>query len=41
MDPNSIPISEALVDTKDLYVTEFTIGNENDWFVEWKEIGSE
>ena len=38
MDPNSIPISEALVDTKDHNVTEFTIGNENDWFVEWKEI---
>ena len=41
MDPNSVPISEALVDTNGLYVTEFTIGNDDDWLVEWKEIGSE
>ena len=40
MDPNSVPISEALVDTNGLYVTEFTIGNDDDWLVEWKEIGS-
>ena len=41
MDPNSVPISEALVDTNGLNVTEFTIGNKNNWIVEWKAIDAE
>ena len=41
MDPNSVPISEALVDTNGLNVTEFRIGNESDWIVEWKAVDTE
>ncbi len=36
MVPNRVPISEAIVDSGDLEISEFTIGNDSGWFVEWR-----
>ena len=36
MNPKNIPISQATIE-KGMSVTNFTIGTEDDWFVEWKD----
>lgn len=36
MDPSSVPIAEVVIDINDVDVTEFKIGNEADWIVEWR-----
>ena len=41
MIPNAVPISEAIVDSQDIEVTEFRLGQEEDWIVEWKMIDTE
>ena len=35
MQPAAVPISEVIVDVNEGAVTNFKIGNEQDWFVEW------
>ena len=35
MQPAAVPISEVIVDVDERVVTNFRIGNEEDWFVEW------
>ena len=37
MNPTNIPISRATIDNSGMSVTSFTIGSEDDWFVQWKE----
>ena len=37
VDPTNIPISMATIDSFDMSVTSFTIGSEDDWFVQWRE----
>ncbi|MBI87546.1 MAG: hypothetical protein CMB67_00745, partial [Euryarchaeota archaeon] len=41
MVPNEVPIAEAIIDTGDIRITEFTIGNEDEWFVEWRKISED
>lgn len=41
MVPSNLPISEAIVEIPNRDFTNFRIGNENDWLVEWKEIQDE
>ena len=41
MDPRSVPIAEAVIDSKEVEVTEFQIGNDLDWFVEWRKFTPE
>jgi len=36
MNPRNIPISKASIDNFDMAVTDFTIGSEDDWFVQWR-----
>ena len=36
MNPRNIPISKASIDNSDMTVTDFTIGSEDDWFVQWR-----
>ena len=36
MNPRNIPISKASIDNFDMDVTDFTIGSEDDWFVQWR-----
>ena len=40
MNPKNIPISQATIE-KGMSVTNFTIGTEDDWFVEWKDAEEE
>ena len=35
VDPTNIPISKATIDNFGMSVTNFTIGSEDDWFVQW------
>ena len=37
VNPTNIPISRATIDNFGMSVTSFTIGSEDDWFVQWKE----
>ena len=37
MNPRDIPISKAAIDNYSMSVTSFTIGSEDDWFVQWRE----
>ncbi len=41
MDPSSVPIAEVIVDSDDLHVSEFKIGNDDDWIVEWRNISDD
>ena len=36
MNPTNIPISKATIDNFGMSVTSFTIGSEDDWFVQWR-----
>ena len=36
MNPRDIPISKAAIDNYSMSVTSFTIGSEDDWFVQWR-----
>ncbi len=36
MDPSAVPIAEVIVHTNDMHVSEFIIGNDDDWIVEWR-----
>lgn len=38
MDPSKVPIAEAILYAPESDVTEFIIGNEDDWIVEWRKI---
>ena len=37
VNPRDIPISKAAIDNYSMSVTSFTIGSEDDWFVQWRE----
>jgi len=35
MEPSEVPISEVEVEVGEKFATNFTIGSEDSWFVEW------
>ena len=37
VNPTNIPISMATIDSFGMSVTSFTIGSEDDWFVQWRQ----
>ena len=41
MNPTNIPISKATIENFGMVVTSFTIGSEDDWFVQWREYEEE
>ena len=41
MEPSAVPISEIEVEVEDNVVTNFRIGSEDDWFVEWTDCKEE
>jgi len=36
MDPSAVPIAEVIIDSNDMHVSEFKIGNDMGWIVEWR-----
>ena len=37
MEPSAVPISEVEVDIGDRQITNFRIGSEDSWFLEWRD----